>query len=103
MTANSLAMWLTLAAADAVGQHDRDALQAEQRLSRNQDAVKILIGLLAALVGILPDRYFQFTRHLYAVEARGLVLEGEAHHADQDQAATRSTQSRFGAVCTCVA
>jgi hypothetical protein len=26
--------------------------------------VKILIGLLATFVRILPDRYFQFTRHL---------------------------------------
>ena len=53
-----------IAARDAVRQHDGDALQAQQRLVRNQDAVKILIGLLATFVRILPDRYFQFTRHL---------------------------------------
>ena len=52
-----------IAGADPVRQHDRDALQAEQRLLRDQDAMKILIDLLAALVGMLPDRDFQFARH----------------------------------------
>ena len=52
-----------LAGADAVGQHDGNALEAEQRLVRNQDAVEILIGFLAALIRKLPDRYFQLARH----------------------------------------
>ena len=54
-----------LAAADAVRQRDGDALQAEQRLVWNQNAVKILIGLLATFVRMLPDRYFQFARHVH--------------------------------------
>ena len=44
------------AAADAVGEDGGNALQAEQRLVRNQDAVKILIDRLATLVGVLADR-----------------------------------------------
>ena len=52
-----------VAAADAVGDHDGDALQAQQRLLRNQYAVKILIDLLAALVGVLTDRYRELACH----------------------------------------
>src|SRR4029077_10341628 len=53
-----------IAAADAICQHDGDAFEAQQRFVRDQNAVKILIGLLATFVRMLPDRYFQFTRHL---------------------------------------
>ena len=66
-----------LAGRDAVGQHDGDALQAEQRLVRNQDAVKILIGFLAALIGKLPDRYFQLARHSGFRGNGPLPLRGE--------------------------
>jgi hypothetical protein len=44
-------MWLTLLL------HDGDAFQAQQRFGRNEDAVEILVRRLAALVGVLPDRY----------------------------------------------
>ncbi len=63
MTADSLAIWLTLLLLMPSAMHDRDALQAQQRLVRNQGAVKVLIGRLAAFVGVLPDRYLQFARH----------------------------------------
>ena len=52
-----------LAAADAVGERDRDALRRQQRLVRRQDAVEILVRLFAAFVGKLPDRDFQRARH----------------------------------------
>ncbi len=48
---------------DAVGKHHGDALQAEQRFARDQHAVEILIGVLAALIRELPDRYLQHARH----------------------------------------
>ena len=52
-----------VAAADAVRDDDCDALEAQQGLLRNQGAVKVLVGRLAAFVGVLPDRYLQFARH----------------------------------------
>ena len=52
------------AAADAIGQRNRYTLGAELRPIRHIDAVEILVGFLAALVRILPDGYFQFTRHV---------------------------------------
>ena len=61
-----------LAGADAVGQHDGNALEAEQRLVRNQDAMEILIGFLGALIGKLPDRYFQLARHSRLSRRMGL-------------------------------
>ena len=33
-----------------------DAFQAQQRLVGNQSAMEVLIGLLSAFVGVLPDR-----------------------------------------------
>src|SRR5665213_3415781 len=52
-----------VAAADAIRQDDGDALHAEQRLFRDQNAMEILIGLLATLIRILPDRYSKYTWH----------------------------------------
>ena len=55
-----------IAAADAIGQYDGNALQAKQRLFGNENAVKVLIGRLAPLVRMLADRDFQVTRHINA-------------------------------------
>ena len=79
-----------VAAADTVGQHDGDALEAEQRLVGNQNAVKILIGLLATFVRILPDRYFQFARHVHA-QGAGL---NETVEARSSQSAIRRRCAR---------
>src|SRR6185503_15465625 len=46
-----------LAAADPIGESDRDALQGQKRLVRNHGAVEVLIDLLAPLIAVLPDRY----------------------------------------------
>ena len=100
----------------SVGQHDGDALQAEQRLLRNQDAMEILIGLLAPLIGMLPDRYFQFTRHLFGAKALGKGLMASPlsrvrpRKVNRDQAIMRFgaawmwvVVTRFGAVLMWVA
>ncbi len=54
------------AAADPVGQRHRDTLRAERRLRRHHGAVEVLVGLLAALVGVLADRDLQVTRHPFS-------------------------------------
>ena len=91
-----------IAAADAVGQHDGDALEAEQRLGGNQNAVKILIGLLATFVRILPNRYFQFAWHVHDQGAGLNQASRGPPKSIAGQAATRGA-TRFGAVLTCVA
>ena len=52
-----------LAAADAVGQGDGDALRRQLRLAGNTNPVKILVECLAAFVGILSDRNIQMSTH----------------------------------------
>ena len=79
-----------VAAADAVGQDDGDALHAEQRLFRNQDAVKILIGLLATLIGMLPDRYSQFARHRRRQRKGPHLDRARPFDLTSDQAARRA-------------
>src|SRR5579862_532983 len=59
-----LACQLTdVAAADSVGNGDGNSLETQLRFPRNEHAVEILIGLLAAPIRILPCRYFQRTGH----------------------------------------
>src|SRR5688572_29855054 len=52
-----------VAAADAVGERDADALQARERLLGNARAMKVLVRRLAPLVGVLTERDFQVCRH----------------------------------------
>jgi hypothetical protein len=52
-----------LAAADPIGYHHGDALQAQQRLFGNQYAVEILIHLLSAFIRVLTDRYRKLAWH----------------------------------------
>ena len=95
-----------IAAADAVRQHDGDAFQAEQRLVRDQGAVKILIDLLPAFVGMLPDRYLQFARHARTKKKEPYPSPGKAPLLRSNQARGRGSapsRSRFGAVLTWVA
>jgi hypothetical protein len=51
------------AAADAVGQRQRDALRRELRFPGNAGAVEILVDLLAPLVGMLPQRDSELLGH----------------------------------------
>ena len=65
--------------------------------------MEVLIGLLATLIGMLPDRYFQFTRHLLAPRPGerpdGLTLSRvRPRKVNRDQAIPR-----FGAVLMWVA
>src|SRR5258705_12795506 len=62
------------AAADTIREDDGDALHAQQRLFRNQNAIKILIGLFATLIRILSDRNFQFAWHQRGPNEKGLNL-----------------------------
>jgi len=48
-----------VAAADAVGQRDGDALGAQQRLARHAQPVEILVDGLDAGIGVLAHRHFQ--------------------------------------------
>ena len=94
------------ARADAVGQHDGNALEAEQRLVRDQDAVEILIGFLAAPIGKLSDGYLQLARH-FPLSRRWALPVKRDPSASQDQAARREEAGcceagRFGAVLTWV-
>ena len=67
---------------------------AEQRLFRNQHAVKVLIGLLATFIGMLPDRYSQFARHLIDQKKGPHPRQVRPFDRTSDQAARR------GAVAT---
>jgi hypothetical protein len=66
------------AAGDAVGENRRDALQAEQRLLRNQDAVKILVDGLATPVGVLADRNQESAGHRHHRQGGASPCSGEA-------------------------
>ncbi len=66
-----------LAGADPVREHDRDALEAQERLFRDQDSVKILVDLLAAFVRVLPDRNFQFAWHRSCQESPNSTISQE--------------------------
>src|SRR3546814_20550307 len=91
-----------VAAADAVGERDGDALAAQQRLGGNDDAVAILVGFLAAAVGILPDRYRQLVRHPGIIQNKS--LRRRRRRLPFGQIAQPAIFSlRFGAVRTWVA
>jgi hypothetical protein len=66
-----------IAAADSVGKGNGNAFRTQLWLCRYIYAVKILIGLLAALIRILTDRYFQLIGHIQksprSVQGWGLV------------------------------
>ncbi len=108
MTADSLATWLTALLDDAVGQDDGDPLQAQQRLGRDEGAVKVLIDRLAPLVGVLADRNRK-PRPILATNAKGASpyqARLPCCSNQIDQAAARvdafAAGSRFGFVSTCV-
>ena len=50
---------------DAVGQRNRDPLQAKCGLLGDESAVEVLVRFLAARVGMLPDRNRQIAPHIF--------------------------------------
>ena len=75
MTADSLAIRLTLLLLMPSASTTAMPLRLSSGSSGNQDAVEILVDFLAALVGMLSDRDFQFARHP-GIMAKGLSLAG---------------------------
>ena len=93
-----------VAAADAVGERDRDALRHALRAGGRGGAVEVLVDGLVALVRVLPDGNLQRCGHGLPTGSRAPAsFRGPEPCRDDNRVSGDQASERFAPVFTCVA